>query len=117
MTEDTLTAELEQRIITFAEQWAIQNYMFDVSEAKAHISRNKQGKPQEEIYDWGDADSGYEVCLDMPGFGDIRTTIVLVNADGTLEIDDSAGGDQGCATCDYGHIREYMSTDEKKASK
>jgi len=105
----SLSPELEQRIITFAETWA--RNVFHKKDVKAHLSRGKESQPQEGLYDWGDMGhlQEYEVCLDIKGFGDIRNTEVVINPsepDG-LEIDDSAGGDQGCAACQYGQLREF----------
>ena len=102
------------RIIAFAEAWATHNQQFEVKEARAHLSRDEQGRPQEGGQDWEEEGylTGYEVCLDMPTFGDIRNTVVVVSSTGRLEIDDSAGGDQGCAVCDHGHIREYLPESE-----
>jgi hypothetical protein len=104
-----LTPELEQRITSFAETWA--RNVLQVREAKAHVSRDKQGQPQEGLYDWGDEGylTEFAVCLDLPGFGDIRNTQVVIvpSAPDGLEIDDSASGDQGCASCQYGRVREF----------
>jgi hypothetical protein len=33
--------------------------------------------------------------------------LALASAEDGLEIDDSAGGDKGCAACQYGQIREF----------
>ena len=111
----SLSPELEQRIITFVQEWA--KNVFHVKEAKAHISRDSLGQPQERLEDWEEEGYlvSYEVCLDMPGVGDIHHTLVLVNPqvpDG-LEINDVDGGDQGCAVCDHGHIRQYEPSSER----
>ena len=41
----SLSPELEQRIIVFVQEWA--KNVFQVKEAKAHISRDSLGQPQE----------------------------------------------------------------------
>ena len=102
----SLSTDLEQRIIVFAETWA--RNVFHKKDVKAHISRDKQGQPQTNLGNMGYL-TEVEVCLDIKGFGDIRNTQVILNPselDG-LEIDDSAGSDQGCAACGYGQLREF----------
>jgi len=96
-----LTPELEHQIIAFVEQWSVNNPRFNVKIARAHISRDDNSQPK------SNGLGIFEVCLDMPGWENIRNTSVIVNKDGNFTIDESHSGDYGCAICLYGNKRSF----------
>jgi hypothetical protein len=97
-----LTPEIEQQIIAFVEQWAVNNPRFNVKIARAHISRDNSGQPRAKGL------GIFEVCLDMPGWENIRNTAVIMNESGNFAIDESHGGDYGCAICLDGKKRSFF---------
>jgi hypothetical protein len=92
---------LEQRILQFAQAYARNHW--EVDACAAHISTLKDGSVEHGDY----SDDSYLVCLDMPGVGDIQRIVVEVNEDGSLGRDHTYTDDMGCATCQYGDMREY----------